>query len=257
MTSLVFYTLFPTVVLPAVLSKATRSGRRAPLYVAVTSLVYAAVLAAPIITRTNTFILIIAVIGIVAVNIIIIVSVESAFLGRSITLIVNVLICASVFGLIRWFPYFNDSARALALELVRSNALLRPADASVLGVGLVGVVGAYVATIEANHPIAFILKQSRLMPGEGEAGNASVSPHSTALSGEPARGRAIGYLERLIVYALTVSGNLAALGLVLVAKGIARFRQLDDRDFAEYVLIGTLMSISAAMLVGFAVRPFV
>ena len=78
-----------------------------------------------------------------------------------------------------------------------------------------------------------------------------------ALSGEPARGRAIGYLERLIVFALTVSGNLAALGLVLAAKAIARFRQLDDRDFAEYVLIGTLMSISAAMLTGFAVRLFV
>ena len=254
MTSLVFYTLLPTIVLPALLSKAVRAGRRAWLYVVVTSLVYAAVLAAPIITRANTFILLTAVIGIVAVNTIIIVHVESAFLGRSITLFVNVLICVSCFGLIRWFPHFNDTARSIALELVRSNALLRRADASVLRVGLVGLVGAYVATIEVNHPIAFILKQSRLMPGEGEPGNA---PHSPALSGEPARGRAIGYLERLIVYALTVSGNLAALGLVLAAKAIARFRQLDDRDFAEYVLIGTLMSISAAMLTGFAVRLFV
>ena len=48
MTSLVFYTLLPTLVLPAVLSKATGAGRRAWLCVAVTSLVYAAVLAAAI-----------------------------------------------------------------------------------------------------------------------------------------------------------------------------------------------------------------
>ena len=61
MTSVVFYALLPTAVFPAIISKATRSGRRAPLYVAVKILVYAAVLAAAIITGTNTFVLITAV----------------------------------------------------------------------------------------------------------------------------------------------------------------------------------------------------
>lgn len=44
--------------------------------------------------------------------------------------------------------------------------------------------------------------------------------------------------------------NLAALGLVLAAKGLARFKDLDKRPFAEYVLIGTLISVAAAILVG-------
>jgi len=33
-----------------------------------------------------------------------------------------------------------------------------------------------------------------------------------------------------------MTGNAAAIGFVLAAKAFARFKQLDDRDFAEYVL---------------------
>jgi len=44
------------------------------------------------------------------------------------------------------------------------------------------------------------------------------------------------------------------MGLVLAAKALTRFRALDDRDFAEYVLIGTLASILFALLVGIALR---
>ena len=34
---------------------------------------------------------------------------------------------------------------------------------------------------------------------------------------------------------------------MLAAKGFTRFKELDDRDFAEYVLIGTLLSSSLAI----------
>jgi hypothetical protein len=35
---------------------------------------------------------------------------------------------------------------------------------------------------------------------------------------------------------------------VVAAKTVARFRQLDDRQFAEYYLLGTLASITVAIL---------
>ena len=54
-----------------------------------------------------------------------------------------------------------------------------------------------------------------------------------------------------------LSGNIGAIGFVLAAKGITRFRQLDDRDFAEYVLIGTLLSVGATMLTGVVLSAFV
>ena len=63
-------------------------------------------------------------------------------------------------------------------------------------------------------------------------------------------GAVIGILERLIVGALVLVGQYAAIGLVVTAKTIARFRQLEDRQFAEYYLLGTLASIATAVLTG-------
>ncbi len=39
-------------------------------------------------------------------------------------------------------------------------------------------------------------------------------------------------------------------------KSIARFNELKDRKMAEYYLIGTLASITFALLVGIVVRAF-
>ena len=71
---------------------------------------------------------------------------------------------------------------------------------------------------------------------------------------ELSRGMVIGVLERAITLTLVFIGQFGALGLVLAAKALTRFRALDDRDFAEYVLIGTLASILFALLVGIALR---
>jgi len=71
---------------------------------------------------------------------------------------------------------------------------------------------------------------------------------------ELARGRLIGVLERAVVLTLVLLGQFGALGLVLAAKSVARFKSLDDRDFAEYFLIGTLTSVLVALLVGVGVR---
>jgi hypothetical protein len=63
-------------------------------------------------------------------------------------------------------------------------------------------------------------------------------------------GATIGVMERLIVCALVLVGEYAAIGLVIAAKTIARFKQLEDRQFAEYYLLGTLASVSVAILTG-------
>jgi hypothetical protein len=67
-------------------------------------------------------------------------------------------------------------------------------------------------------------------------------------SGAPARiGATIGALERLLIAALILTGAEAAVGFVIAAKTIARFKQLDDRGFAEYYLLGTLASVAVAI----------
>ncbi len=149
-----------------------------------------------------------------------------------------------------WIEGFNDAAVKLVNRIRSTNVLLTEIDAQEFHRGVVVIAGLMTATAQINNPIAFILKRTKLMPEHKTSGD----DRPSHFGGEPARGQAIGYLERAIVFVLTITNNLPALGLVLVAKGIARFRQMDDRDFAEYVLIGTLLSIVAAMLIGFAAR---
>lgn len=68
-------------------------------------------------------------------------------------------------------------------------------------------------------------------------------------------GRVIGMLERYFILTVLLAGSdLSALAVILAAKGLARFQQLDRREFAEYVLIGTLASALSAVLVGLAAR---
>ncbi|MCB1318491.1 MAG: hypothetical protein KDK27_21140, partial [Leptospiraceae bacterium] len=51
-------------------------------------------------------------------------------------------------------------------------------------------------------------------------------------------------------YLFILSGAFEAAGFIMAAKGFARFKELDDRNFAEYVLIGTLLSAGFAILIG-------
>lgn len=76
----------------------------------------------------------------------------------------------------------------------------------------------------------------------------------TVPAGELSRGLLIGVLERALALTLVLMDQFGALGLILAAKALARFRALDDRDFAEYVLIGTLASLLLALMVGAGVH---
>ena len=71
---------------------------------------------------------------------------------------------------------------------------------------------------------------------------------------EVSRGRVIGILERAIALTLVLLGQFGALGLIIAAKSLARFKALEDREFAEYFLIGTLASLLLALLGGLGMR---
>lgn len=63
-------------------------------------------------------------------------------------------------------------------------------------------------------------------------------------------GRLIGTLERLIIISLMSMGQYSAIGLVLTVKSIARYSKIsDDPEFAEYYLVGTLLSTLAVLCV--------
>lgn len=66
--------------------------------------------------------------------------------------------------------------------------------------------------------------------------------------GAAGAGRLIGILERLLILFAVLAGEWSAVGLVLAAKSIARFKELEDRDFAELYLVGTLASVLVAVV---------
>ena len=77
------------------------------------------------------------------------------------------------------------------------------------------------------------------------------------LKAEPAEfnvGLIIGNLERILIFTLVLVDQYAAIGLVLAAKSIARFEDLKKREFAEYYLIGTLLSALIAIAAGIVVK---
>lgn len=61
-------------------------------------------------------------------------------------------------------------------------------------------------------------------------------------------GRVIGTIERVIMLILIYMNQYSAIGLVLTAKSIARYDKIaKDQDFAEYYLLGTLISVGVVI----------
>jgi hypothetical protein len=96
----------------------------------------------------------------------------------------------------------------------------------------------------------------RLGPLEGRVvSEPAVAPRAASAAagdaplGASARvGATIGILERILIVVFVLTGTDVAIGFVVAAKTLARFRLLDDRAFAEYYLLGTLASVAVAIV---------
>ncbi|MEI6100570.1 MAG: DUF3307 domain-containing protein [Eubacteriales bacterium] len=70
-------------------------------------------------------------------------------------------------------------------------------------------------------------------------------PQDMDKTGQPNNtGALIGSMERIVSVFLISVGQYAAIGLILTAKSIARYNKIaENKQFAEYYLIGTIFSI--------------
>lgn len=67
-------------------------------------------------------------------------------------------------------------------------------------------------------------------------------------------GELIGIVERLLILTFVLAGSFEAVAFTIAAKSIARFKELDDKNFAEYYLIGTSVSVAVAVGIGMLLR---
>ena len=106
-----------------------------------------------------------------------------------------------------------------------------------------GIVAAVYATVIFAG--GYIIRWSiKLLVGEAPhpQGESSRELHNAGLY--------IGWLERFIILTALLLRSPATAGLVLTAKAIARYPEFKQVRFAEYFLIGTLLSICAALIGG-------
>jgi hypothetical protein len=136
-----------------------------------------------------------------------------------------------------------------------------------LRAGVVGWVLLLVNTYVASQFVTLLLPPDTGAGADGSAGpRASYSVKLGPVTGwiEPDQtpavrtadrvGVTIGVVERFLAVVLILGRAEAAIGLVIAAKTIARFRQLDERHFAERYLVGTLASITIAVASGLLTR---
>lgn len=112
----------------------------------------------------------------------------------------------------------------------------------------IGVIASAFAFVVhgAGAIVQFTLARLSPPPPAGEPDDAADDAH---------RGAVIGILERLMVLGLVLVNQWAAIGLIITAKSVARFKRIEeDQAFGEIYLIGTLTSVLLAVAAGLAVR---
>ncbi|MEJ2913296.1 DUF3307 domain-containing protein [Pseudoalteromonas sp. C12FD-1] len=73
----------------------------------------------------------------------------------------------------------------------------------------------------------------------------------------PLAGQSIGMLERVLMLSFILLDQFAGVGFLLAAKSVFRFGDLSaskDKKLTEYVMLGTLLSVSVTLFVGLAVN---
>ena len=84
-----------------------------------------------------------------------------------------------------------------------------------------------------------------------------VDRSSTSLS---EAGKWIGVFERILVLTFVLNNHFEGIGFLIAAKSILRFNDIKGENMrkeAEYVLIGTLMSFAASIIIGIITRLLV
>jgi hypothetical protein len=76
----------------------------------------------------------------------------------------------------------------------------------------------------------------------------------------PFAGQSIGMIERVLMLSFILLDQFAGLGFLLAAKSVFRFGDLSaskDKKLTEYVMLGTLLSVSVTLFVGLGVNSFI
>lgn len=168
--------------------------------------------------------------------------------NRSLTLVAHVAVTGMLCS-----PLLNLSGGFLAPKLMYflSWMFISGQQLSIKSVIVIQVViaGLLLVINEMNIVLRYVLKVMGLESLGNQEDTVKVSEEEYNM------GRLIGLLERIFIFIFVLLNQYSAIGFILAAKGVTRFNNFkDDRPFAEYVLIGTLLSTLLALIIGWGVK---
>ena len=162
-----------------------------------------------------------------------------------------------------WKTYMGFTTRFFVLDQAGHILILLGVSACLSGLTLVDIqafikaqftvamVAVFIGYLLAYKPLS-ILIQLLLRPylQQFEAPNEANTGLQTA-------GEYIGGLERFLIITFVLLGQYAGIGFLLAAKSVFRFgdmRRQTDRKLTEYIMLGTLLSFTFALLIGLIIK---
>lgn len=173
-------------------------------------------------------------------------NIKTIYLVRIIEFGFIIFVGSFVFGIFLKDTDLNSYISKTISFITENNVLFINYDPLFSKRMIIYIFGLLLVTNEVNNLIRWILNFLKT-----DTNKATISEEQFN------RGRIIGAIERILFYFFVITENFASIAFILAAKGFTRFKELDDKNFAEYVLIGTLLSCTAAIFCSFFIKEII
>lgn len=153
-------------------------------------------------------------------------------------------------------------AMALMAEQALQVVIVGCAAGLLVAPGEVGASGSRLLKVLPRLLPLFVVYVAVLFPGGRLIGHLlqrweeAVRSNDRQSPSLPEAGKYIGWLERFLILTAILASAPTAVGLIVAAKSIFRFPEIEGRPLAEYFLVGTLLSVAVAVLGGIVCRLF-
>ena len=136
-------------------------------------------------------------------------------------------------------PAVRDLFSLIESELAFGTALTQAGARATLA----GFLGLLLCIHEAGLVVRLTLRLLQVFPPSPPSARKNSFQHSAL----------IGSIERLLIVVFVYELAFPAVAFILTAKSVARYHEMVDKEAAEYILIGTLVSTLAAIAIGLLV----
>lgn len=168
---------------------------------------------------------------------------KTARLWYMLHLITAILITPLIIHLLQIsLPWLDNPLQSVFFEFIRSTVILNLIFDKIMLDQAMLILSGYIFTLkEGTILIRLTLNRMRAIPKKKDKPTQKDQE-------EYDRGKLIGLLERTFLYFLIIFNQIGAIAVIIALKSLARFKELEDKNFAEYFLIGSLLSVLVAVI---------